>query len=134
MPPDAERLLAVLFDSEALNQERDNAATDLEEFDLPEVEAKLIAIASDPATPPVVAEAAAGTLGVWWRGRGGVNRAAMKRMPEPVRKEIQAFLDLPQHAVEPAAASRRKAPAFLRWFGLGVYVALLTVLPSAFRG
>ena len=37
-------------------------------------------------------------------------------------------------AVEPAAASRRWAPAFLRWFGLGVYVALLTVLPSALRG
>jgi len=37
-------------------------------------------------------------------------------------------------AVEPAAAGRRWAPAFLRWFGLGVYVVLTTVLPSALRG
>ena len=37
-------------------------------------------------------------------------------------------------AAEPAAAGRRWARAFLRWFGLGVYVALLTVLPSALRG
>ena len=38
------------------------------------------------------------------------------------------------HAAEPAAAGRRRAPAFLRWFGFGVYVALATVLPSALRG
>ena len=37
-------------------------------------------------------------------------------------------------AVEPTAAGRRRAPAFLRWFGFGVYVALITVLPSALRG
>ena len=38
------------------------------------------------------------------------------------------------HAAEPTAASRRWAPAFLRRFGLGVYVTLITVLPSASRG
>ena len=38
------------------------------------------------------------------------------------------------HAAEPTAAGRRRAPAFLRWFGLGVYVALPTVVPSALRG
>ncbi|PAP74787.1 hypothetical protein B1759_16540 [Rubrivirga sp. SAORIC476] len=39
-----------------------------------------------------------------------------------------------RRAVEPTAAGRRRAPAFLRWFGFGVYVALTTVLPSALRG
>ncbi|PAP74789.1 hypothetical protein B1759_16550 [Rubrivirga sp. SAORIC476] len=37
-------------------------------------------------------------------------------------------------AVEPAAVGRRWASVFLRWFRLGVYVALTTVLPSAPRG
>ena len=40
----------------------------------------------------------------------------------------------PTAAAEPASAGRRWAPAFLRWFGLGVYVAFTTVLPSALRG
>lgn len=51
------------------------------------------------------------------------------RYTVPVKDFGQPFV-----AAEPTAESRRWAPAFLRWFGIGVYVALLTVLPSTPRG
>ena len=47
--------------------------------------------------------------------------------------QVGPFAQL-HRAAEPTAAGRRRAPTFLRWLGLGVYVALLTALPSALRG
>ena len=66
----------------------------------------------------------------------GPLRLTMEAEDDRGREYVVPVTDFIQPAVaaEPAAVGRRWASGFLRWFGLGVYVALATVLPSAPRG
>ena len=88
-------LLSVLLDVTARIDERDDAAMALYQYDTPEVEAALIAIASDLATPALVASSAGESLGVLWTRRGAVNADAMARLRSDARSEAAAVLSLP---------------------------------------
>ena len=73
-------LIAVLRDASPGNNDRDDAAMDLSQFDEPEVRTLLAEVATDPATDPELADTAADSLAEIWCRTGVFDRDVYQRL------------------------------------------------------
>jgi|SRR5918992_846519 hypothetical protein len=73
-------LIGVLLDAGAEFGDRDDAALDLGEFDEPEAEAALLAVAADPATDLALAEMCVESLAEIWARKGELNLAGLRTL------------------------------------------------------
>ena len=85
-------LLTVLRDPAATEDERDDAAMDLDAFDEAEVEEALILAASDTLESRMVAASAGESVARIWARKGRIPTGVMARLRSDARIEAQSIL------------------------------------------
>jgi len=80
------------MDVAAREDERDDAAMDLEAFDGKEVESALVLVASDPSESAIVASSAGESLGVIWARKRHLPVGVMAQLRLDARLEAEAVL------------------------------------------
>ena len=85
-------LIAVLLDSAAKVDERDDAAMDLAAFPFADVEAALLNVAHNLDAPELVRASCGASLAEIWLARGSFPQEILCSLPSPARQEAESLL------------------------------------------
>lgn len=126
-----EGLISVVLNSEAPDADRDDAASDLGEYDEPEAEAALLTVATDPATENNLADSAGESLAEIWLRSGSIDAEKLGRLTWPaLRIFIPAVLQK-RRDWEPVVRAALLHRTDIDWRELGTTVGDWFVQPNS---
>ncbi|ALC89082.1 hypothetical protein AM500_04195 [Bacillus sp. FJAT-18017] len=90
-------LIKLLLDQTAREDERDDAAIDLAQYDNDEVEAALIQAIHDSNTTEIIRASCGASLAEIWLRTNRIDHQTLDNLPEPAKSEATGFINTNQN-------------------------------------